>query len=210
MSELLSDLELDRSTPPADSSGADDSNGKSRPKTHHIEQAIVLMANAVWAVVGLVLWIPQIVRVVITSAIRLIHAALTRQPIDSIRGPIRRVSRFYIDGFLSPSQQKATGSYGSRQLQLGRFLTESLWVVAVWLGVLRLVNQGVFASVWQGIIRFATWTWARATDLARILANHLPESLQAFAGLGTAGNLALAFVLIVFLAAGFILGRRSR
>lgn len=210
MSELLTDLELDGSTPSAESSGADDSNGKSRPKTHHIEQAIVLMANAVWAVVGLVLWIPQIVRVVITSAIRLIHAALTRQPIDSIRGPIRQVSRFYIDGFLSPSQQKAKGSYGARQLQLGRFLTESLWVAAVWLAVLRLVDQDAFAAVWQALTHFAIWAWAWLTDLAKALADHLPESIQAFANLGTVGNLALALVLIVFLAAGFILGRRRR
>jgi len=201
MSELLSDLELDESGEP---------DRKSLPKTYRVEQTILLMADAVWAVVGLVLWIPQIVRVVITSAIRLIHAALTRQPIDSIRGPIRQISRFYIDGFLSPGHEKTTGGYGSRQLQLGRFLTEALWVVAVWLGVLRLVSQEAFAAAWQGIIRFATWAWAWATDLAGILANHLPESLQAFAGLGTAGNLALAFVLIVFLAAGFILGRRSR
>jgi len=200
MSELLSDLDLEESG---------DDNREKPPRTQRIEQVILLMADAVWAVVGLVLWIPQIVGVVITSAIRLIHAALTRQPIDSIRGPIRQVSHFYVDGFLSPGSKKTTGGYGSRQLQLGRFLTQSLWVIAVWLGVLRLFNQEAFAAVWRGIDRFATWAWAWASDLAGTLATHLPEGVQAFASLGTVGNLALAFVLIVFLAAGYILGRRS-
>lgn len=204
MSELFSDLDLDKS----DDSSA--SSGKSLPTTHRVEQVLLLMADAVWAVVGLVLWIPQIVRVVVTSAIRLVHAALTRQPIDSIRGPIRQVSRFYIDGFLSPGREKTSGSYGSRQLHLGRFLIEALWVVAVWLGVLRLVSESTFAAVWQGLVRLAGWAWSWVSDLAAIVATNLPESVQAFGSLGTAASLALAFVMVVFLAAGFILGRRSR
>lgn len=201
MSELLSDLDLEES--------GDDTRSK-LPKTQRIEQIILLIADAVWAVVGLVLWIPQIVRVVITSAIRLIHSALTRQPIDTIRGPIRQVSRFYIDGFLSPGREKTAGNYGSRQLQLGRFLMESLWVVAVWLAVLSLISQEAFATVWQGLGRFAAWLWAWVAELAGIVAANLPESAGAFANLGTLGSLVLAFVLVVFLAAGFILGRRSR
>ncbi|MGB5550384.1 MAG: hypothetical protein WBO74_07795, partial [Thermoanaerobaculia bacterium] len=89
MSDLLQDLDLEESP----------TNSARRP--NRIEQVIVLLADAVWAVVGPVLWIPQIVRVVVTTAIRLVHSALTRQSIDSIRGPIRRVSRFYVDGFLT-------------------------------------------------------------------------------------------------------------
>jgi len=201
MSELLSDLDLDE---------ASDPSGESLPRTHRIEQVILLMADAVWAVVGLVLWIPQIVRVVITSAIRLIHAALTRQSIDGIRGPIRQVSRFYVDGFLSPGKERITGNYGSRELQLGRFVTEAVWVAAVWLAVLRLVSRDAFAMVWQGLVRFAVWAWAWLTEMAKTLAAHLPESVQSFANLGTGASLALAIVLIVFLAAGFILGRRRR
>lgn len=197
----MSDLDLDESS---------ESRKENLPKSQRIEQVILLMADAVWAVVGLVLWIPQIVRVVFTSAIRLIHAALTRQPIDSLRGPIRQVSRFYIDGFLSPGREKTTGSYGSRQLHLGRFLTEALWVAAVWLGVLRLASPEAFATVWQTLVRFAEWTWGWAVAAASSVAAHLPESIRAFANLGVVGGVALAMALIVFLAAGFILGRRRR
>jgi len=213
MNELLSDLDLDRSTKPADSSGsrvAATAGRKSRPKTNQIEQAIVLMADCVWAVVGLVLWIPQIVRVVVTTAMRLIHAALTRQPIDSIRGPIRQVSRFYIDGFLSPGREKALGGYGSRQLQLGRFFIEAVWVAAVWLGVLRWASPQTFASLWQALAGFAVWSWSGLTATAKIVVSHLPEGLRAFGSFGTVPTIVLAVVLIVFLAGGFILGRRSR
>ena len=198
VSELLSDLDLD-------GSGQDD-----KPRTSRIEKTILLMADSVWAVVGLLLWIPQIVRVVFTSAVRLVHAALTRQSIDGIRGAIRQVSRFYVDGFLSPGKERRTGNYGSRELQLGRFLTEALWVGVVWLAVLRLISRDAFATVWQGLARFALWAWAWLAELAKTLASYLPESIQAVANLGTGAGLALAFVLIVFLAAGYILGRRSR
>ncbi len=201
MSELFSDLDLDES---ADSSGVKPS------KSQRIEQVLLLMADAVWAVVGLFLWIPQIVRVVFTSAVRLIHAALTRQPIDSIRGPIRQVSRFYVDGFLTPGREKTSGGYGSRQLHLGRFLIEALWVVVVWLGVLRLFSQEAFAAVWQALARFGGWVWAWITETARTVANGLPESVRTFGNLGTGASLGLALALVVFLAAGFILGRRRR
>ena len=201
MNELLSDLDLDEPS---------DSNQVKTPKTRRIEQAILLLADAVWAIVGLLLWIPQIVRVVITSAVRLVHAALTRQPTEGIRGPIRQVSRFYVDGFLSPGREPRAGNYGARQLQLGRFLTETIWVVAVWLGVLRLVNPQAFARVWQELSRAAVWIWTWVTEFTDTLVGYLPESVKDFAGLGTGASLALGFSLIVFLAAGFILGRRRR
>ena len=96
MSDLLQDLDLEESPT------------NSTPGPNRVEQVIILLADTVWAVVGLVLWIPQIVRIVVTTAIRLVHSALTRQPIDSIRGPIRRVSRFYIDGFLTPGKPRSS------------------------------------------------------------------------------------------------------
>jgi hypothetical protein len=173
-----------------------------------VEQVILLMADAVWAVVGLFLWIPQIVRVVLTSAFRLVHAALTRQPIDGIRNPIRQVSRFYVGGFLSPSSRETTGSYGSRGLQLGRFLIEALWVAAVWLAILSLVSPQAFATTWQSLIRLGHWLWAWIVAATQTIAEHLPETLQSFASLGTGPSIVIAIALIVFLAAGFALGRR--
>jgi hypothetical protein len=200
MSDLL-DLDLEDS-----SAAAKDGLSKSQ----RIEQAILLMADAVWAVVGLFLWIPQIVRVVITSALRLIHATLTRQPTDSIRGPIRQVSRFYIDGFLTPGQRKSPGGYGSRQLQLGRFLTETVWVIAVWLGVLRLVRPEAFRAVWQFLTLWASRGWDYAVGAAISLTEALPEDLRALGSLGPVASSLLALSLVIVLVGGFLLGRRRR
>lgn len=196
MDELLSNPRLD------------EPSAKRPPKTRRIEQAIVLMANSVWAVVGLFLWIPQIVRVLLTSAARLIHAALTRQPIDSIRAPIRQVSRFYVDGFLTLAGEGRTGSYSSRQIRAGRFLIEALWVVAVWMLVLRLARPAIFHSVWQKLAATgrALWEWTDQTVLW--IFERLPESVQSFIDLGKGTSIVLAILLVLFLATGFFLGRR--
>lgn len=198
MNDLLSNLDLD------------EPGEVEPPKSHPIEQAILLLADMVWAVVGLVLWIPQIVRVVVTSAARLVHAALTRQPIDSIRGPIRQVSRFYVDGFLSPGRQASVSNYGRRELQLGRFLIEAAWVSAVWLGVLHLVDREAFLRVRQTLSRFVVWAWGWLVELTTTLAGYLPDSIRDFVDLGTGASLVLGFALTVFFVVGFFLGRRSR
>ena len=198
VSELLQDLDVeDSSTDPA-------------AKPNRIEQTIVLLADAVWAVVGLVLWIPQIVRVVITSAVRLIHSALTRQPIDAIRGPIRRVSRFYIGGFLTPGKPRSTGSYASREPRLGRFLLEAAWVAVVWIAVIRLVSQEAFDKIWSAMASITASTWALLADFAKGLAARLPEGFGALIELGTAPRLILGILVILVFVGGFILGLRRR
>ena len=198
MNELLQDLDLE------------DSTTDSTPTPNRIEQIIVLLADSVWAVVGLVLWIPQIVRVVITSAIRLVHSALTRQPIDAIRGPIRRVSRFYVDGFLTPGRSRSSGAYASREPRLGRFLIEAIWVIVVWMLVLRLVSQPAFDKVWSVMASTAASTWKLLGAWARNLASRLPEGFEALIELGTAPRLFLGIVVLLVFVGGLVLGLRRR
>ena len=198
MSDLLKDLDLEESPT------------SSAPRPNRIEQVIVLLADAVWAVVGLVLWIPQIVRIVITTAIRLVHSALTRQSIDSIRGPIRRVSRFYVDGFLTPGRPRSSGAYASREPRLGRFLIEAVWVIVVWMLVLRLASQPAFDKVTSAMASTASSAWALLTDLAKDLAARLPEGFGALIELGTAPRLILGILVILVFVGGLILGLRRR
>ena len=198
MSELLQDLDLEESVT------------DSAPKPNRIEQIIVLVADAVWAVVGLVLWIPQIVRVVITSAIRLVHSALTRQPIDAIRGPIRRVSRFYVDGFLTPGKSRTSGAYASREPRLGQFLVEAVWVIVVWMLVIQLVSPQIFGKVWTALAAATASTWGVVVALARDLAAQLPAGFGALIELGTAPRLILGILVILVFFGGFVLGHRRR
>ncbi len=179
-------------------------------RPNRIEQVIVLLADAVWAVVGLVLWIPQILRVVITTAIRLVHSALTRQSIDSIRGPIRRVSRFYVDGFLTPGQPRSSGAYASREPRLGRFLIEAVWVIVVWMLVLRLASPHAFDKIWSAMAMAGTKAWALLVDFAGDLATRLPAGFGALIGLGTAPWLILGVLVILVFVGGFVLGLRRR
>lgn len=194
----MQDLDLDE--PSIDSS----------PRPNHIEQLIILLADSVWAVVGLVLWIPQIVRVVLTTAIRLVHSALTGQPTDAIRGPIRRVSRFYVDGFLTPGKSGRSGVYASREPRLGRFLVESIWVVAVWMLVLRLVSQELFDKVWGAIVSAASRSWRFLVDLMAGLLDQLPGGFHALAELGLAPRLTLGILVLLIFLGGLFLGLRRR
>jgi len=180
------------------------------PRPNRIEQVIVLLADSVWAVVGLVLWIPQIVRVLITTAIRLVHSALTRQTIDSIRGPIRKVSRFYVDGFLTPGKPTSSGVYASREPRLGRFLTEAVWVIAVWMLVLRLVSQETFDRVWSVMASTAADIWELLASLTKDMVAQLPEGLGTLIGLGTTARLILGVLVILVFVGGFLLGLRRR
>ena len=198
MSELLQDLDLEES--PSSSS----------PTPNRIEQIIVLLADSVWAVVGLVLWIPQIVRVVITSAVRLVHSALTRQPIDAIREPIRRVSRFYVDGFLTPGRSRSTGAYASREPRLGRFLLEAVWVIFVWLLVIRLVSRSAFEKAWEALSTMAVSAWSFLASMATDLVARLPEGFAALMELGTAPRLILGILVILVFVGGLVLGLRRR
>jgi hypothetical protein len=181
-----------------------------RPAANRIEQAIVLAANGVWAIVGLALWIPQVVGVMITSATRLVHATLTRQPVESIRGPIRRVSRFYVDGFLSPGKSWSSRSYTSRELRVGRFLIEAVWVAVIWLLILWLISKDSFDKVWGALVASATWMWRALSEIGGLVAALIPEDLGVISKIGTGWLAILGAVLVLAFVGGFLLGRRRR
>lgn len=178
--------------------------------SERVEQGLVLAANAIWAVVGLVLWLPQIARVVLTSAARLVHAALTRQPADAARGPIRRVSRFYVDGFMRVKRSGAAQArYSARDLRLRRLLLEVLWAGAFYLVLLRIVSPELFAVAWQWIVAVASWSLDRLAEALAALWAWLPEAWRQLAALGPRLRIGLvALAVVVLLLAGWLLGRR--
>ncbi len=181
-----------------------------RPRGNLIEQGILLLANAVWAVVGLVLWLPRLARVVLAASVRLVHAALTRQPADAVRGPIRRVSRFYIDGFLKPGRTWASGMYGARDLALKRLVGEAAWAGVFYLALLRLFDPVWFERIWSRLTEWAARLVLGLRDLATRAWDLLPDALAGLRELPNFVRLTLvAFVLAAFVG-GFILGRGRR
>lgn len=177
--------------------------------SERVEQGLVLAANAIWAVVGLVLWLPQIARVILTSAWRLVHAALTRQGADAARGPIRRVSRFYVDGFMGLKGPPAgQTTYSSRDLRLRRLLGEALWAVAFYLLVLRGFSPERFATVWERLSAAAGWTVERLVAGLTAAWNWMPEGVRQLGELPPTLRIVLVGVVLLVLAAGWLLGRR--
>ncbi len=181
-----------------------------RPKPNPIEHGIVLAANAVWAVVGLVLWLPQLARVVLLAAVRVVHSALTRQPVETVRGPIRRVSRFYVDGFLKPGRTWNQGVFSARDLALPRLLGEAAWAGLFYLLLLRLFDPIGFGAVWSRLLDWGARLLVGTRDL---LAGALARWPDAQGALGAVPNtlrlVMVALVLVAFLG-GLVLGSRRR
>ncbi|MEZ5331176.1 MAG: hypothetical protein R2991_03785 [Thermoanaerobaculia bacterium] len=177
--------------------------------SERVEQGLVLAANAIWAVVGLVLWLPQIARVILTSAWRLVHGALTRQGADAARGPIRRVSRFYVDGFMGLKGPPAgQTTYSSRDLRLRRLLGEALWAAAFYLAVLRLLSPERFERAWARLTTAAAWTLDALADLLVKVWSWLPEGVRQVGDLTLGLKIAFAVLVLLGVAGGWILGRR--
>jgi hypothetical protein len=177
--------------------------------SQRVEHGLVVAANAIWAVVGLLLWLPQIARVVLTSVWRLVHAALTRQSPDAARGPIRRVSRFYVDGFMGWKPPAATGTmYSSRDLRLRRLLLEVLWAAAFYLVLLRFVSPERFERAWTWLLAAATWLLERLGELLATAWTWLPSGIRQVGDLGLGLKIAFALTVLLALAGGWVLGRR--
>jgi len=177
--------------------------------SERVEQGLVMAANAIWAVVGLLLWLPQIARVVLTSAWRLVHAALTRQSPDAARGPIRRVSRFYVDGFMGLKAPAATGKmYSSRDLRLKRLLGEAVWAVAFYLVLLRFVSPERFERAWSWLVAAGGWVLERVAEALAAAWSWLPSGVRQVGVLGLGLKIAFALTVLLALAGGWILGRR--
>jgi hypothetical protein len=187
----------------------DEARPKRADPSERVEQSLVLAANAIWAVVGLLLWLPQIARVVLTSAWRLVHAALTRQSPDAARGPIRRVSRFYVDGFMGLKPPATTGKmYSSRDLRLKRLLLEAVWAAAFYLVLLRFVSPERFERAWAWLVAAGAWLVEKLAELLATAWSWLPSGIRQVGDLGLGLQIAFALTLLLALAGGWVLGRR--
>ncbi|MGB5398749.1 MAG: hypothetical protein WBO71_00915, partial [Thermoanaerobaculia bacterium] len=94
--------------------------------------------------------------------------------------------------------------------RLGRFLIEAVWVVVVWMLVLRLASQQAFDKVWSTMAAAGSKAWTLLAGLAKDLVSRLPEGFGALIELGTAPRLILGILVILVFVGGFVLGLRRR
>jgi hypothetical protein len=173
-----------------------------------VELILVSAANGIWAVVGLVIWLPQATRAVLEATLRTVHAALTQQPSARVVSGIQQVSRSYTDRFLKRHGDPVL--FGRRQeLRPLRLIGEAAWTVAFYLLVLRWLAPRSFGPLWE---RLRGATAAAGSGVAsasgRFFNALLPDLPSLDAGLQVGG--ALLAVAFVGLALGFWLGRRQR
>ncbi len=172
-----------------------------------IELVLVGIANAFWAVAGLVLWIPQAVRAVLGAALRMIHAALTQQSSERAIAGILRVSRFYVERFLNRGSE-APMVARRHELRPLRLLFEAAWAAGFYLLILRWLSAATFDVVWGRLVALAGIAWGATRALAGSAVETVRIDLASldFNHLQVAGILAVAATLGLGL--GLWLGRR--
>jgi len=196
----------------AGESGAEDTRSAVAPVAASppgvVELILVSAANGIWAVVGLVIWLPQATRAVLEATLRTVHAALTQQPSARVVSGIQQVSRSYTDRFLKRHGDPVL--FGRRQeLRPLRLLGETAWTVAFYLLVLRWLAPHAFGPLWE---RLRSATAAAGSGVASASGRFF-DALLDFASLDANGlqlGGALLVVAFVGVVLGFWLGRRER
>ena len=174
-----------------------------------VELFLIGIANTIWAVVGAVLWLPQALRAVLTAALRIIHSALTHQSPGRAIAGIRRVSRAYVDRFLTRrSEQVFVGR--RHELRPFRLVGEVLWAAAFYLLLLRWLAPNYFEPVWRRIL--GAWEIAREAGVQSVSVGRelLTTGVESLGGARLQVGGTLLGVAVVGVLLGFWLGRRGR
>lgn len=175
-----------------------------------IELLLITLANGIWAIVGLVLWLPQTVRAVLAAALRTVHAALTNQSSDRAIAGIRRVSHSYVERFLRREGRGRALVARRHELRPIHLVLETSWVGAFYLLLIRWLAPQRFASIWQRLVTWWEVGWERTGTLLSQVGGLLrPDLANLDVSRLQAGAVLLGAVL-AGLAVGFWQGRRRR
>lgn len=148
-----------------------------------VELVLLTLANAIWAIVGLVLWLPQALRAVLGAALRVIHSALTNQRSDRAVTGIKIVSGLYFDRFLR-RRGEPTLVARRHELRPFRLVGEILWIVGFYLLVLRWLAPSTFEPIWE---RLVSW-WNVGAGESASVAGGLLEFATSLPGLVPEGR----------------------
>ncbi|MCZ6726480.1 MAG: hypothetical protein O7A98_03895 [Acidobacteria bacterium] len=174
-----------------------------------VELLLVGIANTIWAVVGLIVWLPQAVRAVLTATLRTIHAAMTHQSSDRAVAGIKRVSRSYAERFLK-RQGSPVWVARRHELRPFRLLGEGAWAVFFYFMLLRWLAPAKFGPVWQSVSSWAGTAPAKALAVGGGIKDLLPPDLAAVDASRLQAGGVLLVASLVGLILGLWLGRRGR
>lgn len=174
-----------------------------------VEVLLVGIANSIWAVAGLIVWLPQATRAVLAASLRTIHAAMTHQSSDRAVAGIKRVSRSYGERFLK--RNGPTVLSGSRhELRAFRLVGEAIWAVVFYLVLLRWLVPGAFDPVWQAVRSWADIAQTKVLGVGGWTEGRLLPDLAALDASRLQAGGVLLLASLAGLVLGFWLGRRGR
>lgn len=174
------------------------------------EVSLAWLANAVWAVAGLLLWLPLLARAFVVTVGALVHGALTGQKALGVPQRIRRASRFYTDPFLRRRQFEHNSSAVRIRWRPWRLLFEVLWALGfygtvLWAGGMFTLSPAEVARQAVGVV--ATWQGELLANAADLWAR-APHELVALASLDLSVWIALGFLLLLAHLTGWWLAMR--
>jgi len=174
-----------------------------------VELVLISIVNGVWAVVGLVLWLPQVVRATLGAILKTVHSALTHQSSHRAIAGIRHVSRSYADRFLS--RRGDTVLVGRRhEFRPFQLLVEVVWALGFYLVLMRWLTPSLFAPIWDRVLFARDVTWILLVDLWGSTKAMLQPDLASLDVTKLQAGGVLFVAAIVGLGLGIWLGRRGR
>jgi hypothetical protein len=103
-----------------------------------------------WSVIGFLLWIPLLVRATTVFSAMVVHATMSGQRLDGLRGHLEAACRFYPNGFKIayevinlPSNNHPTPV----QVHYGRVAAESIWTVLFWAIFLAIFHPSLLRKI---------------------------------------------------------------
>jgi hypothetical protein len=100
-----------------------------------IRNLILVSSLMCWLVVGLIVWIPLLIRSIAVFIVAILHAALTNEPSNSAAELLNKSISFYIDGFrrICEAFKSADTQPIRANIHLLRLFTEIGWALFFWL-----------------------------------------------------------------------------
>lgn len=104
---------------------------------------VLVVSLLVWAIIGLIFWIPLLLRTTIMLLAVIFHAAITRQDPFMMMNSLEAAASFYFNGFknaINTIKNEAPDSAATIKIKFSVIVIEILWTALMWLVILILFH----------------------------------------------------------------------
>lgn len=109
--------------------------------------AIILVVTlTVWAIIGLIFWIPLLLRATTVFSAMIFHAAITKQNSNTTKNSLEAAASFYFNGFrnaINIMKNEVPNSKAIVELRLPVVILEIIWAGLIWLAIFYLWKQDI-------------------------------------------------------------------